>query len=646
MEVAGYHELVLVGSGGNAHVYRAKDDTTGAVVAIKILRGGGDESVTRRFERERTLMAELENIASVVPIHESGVGATGDPYLVMPLYTGGSLQDRVASSPMPWREAVTLTKRMSESIALAHAKRILHLDIKPANVLLDNAGEPWLADFGIAEMMGNTTSMSAQMMTPAFTPPERLDGAKPSEQTDLYGLVATLFALMTGSAPYITDAATGPMSVMMAVLRDPLSLDGLATDTPESVRNLLMRGMAKDPRDRPRSAIELVGLLDDILEGRKVEPLAAMAARTDDVSTPVLDSGNTVFVDRSASQAVLVASTTDNEQDSSRRGALVFAGLAVALLIAGGGIAALVLGGGDDPADEVQTAAQPVDDGDESAAETEGDDVDAEEVAVEVSGAGQSIVSEESVSQTLGEGFGDDTEASTQTSEATTTSRAATPTTATAGPTTTERAAPTTTTERAAPTTASTTSTSTTSTSSTSTTPTTREPEVTVPPLEAGFVASNGSEGAEQTISFSNITEGTATSYRWDFGDGNTSTQRAPSHTYAMPGRYSVTVTATGPGGSDSATHPVQVTANSVQFEAGWTASASPSPNQQTLNFRSITIGPVTSLTWDFGDGGTGTGANPSHTYDTPGSYTVTITATGSEGTDTATHSVRVEANG
>jgi len=170
---------------------------------------------------------------------------------------------------------------------------------------------------------------------------------------------------------------------------------------------------------------------------------------------------------------------------------------------------------------------------------------------------------------------------------------------------------------------------------------------VTDKPLEAGFVAKGGPVGDEQTVSFDNITKGDAVSYLWDFGDGATSTAKEPSHTYAVADTYSVKLTATNADGkSDSATHSVRVDENTGgTFEAGWTASAEPSPNQQTLNFTSLTVGPVTSLTWDFGDGNTGTGATVQHTYALPGRYTVTITATGPLGTDTATHPVRVDAN-
>ena len=87
MRLDGFEDLQLIGSGGNAHVYQALETVSGKLVALKVLRGGGDESVRRRFERERSVMAELSSIANVVPVYESGITKDGDPFLVMPLYS-------------------------------------------------------------------------------------------------------------------------------------------------------------------------------------------------------------------------------------------------------------------------------------------------------------------------------------------------------------------------------------------------------------------------------------------------------------------------------------------------------------------------------------------------------------------------------
>ena len=266
VEISGYEDFSLVGSGGNAHVYSARRSNTDDVVAVKVLRGGGDPTVTRRFERERNAMASLELLDHVAPILESGTTPSGDPFLVMPLFDGGSLQERISDGPIPWREALVVVRKIANAVSEAHSRRILHLDIKPANVLLDSAGEPFLADFGIAEAMGTTASMSAQMFTPAYTAPERLDGAKPSEQTDVYGLGGLAYALLSGEAPFVLDQEMTPAAMILAVLHDDVSTVALSELSPPVVVELVGDTLSKAVEDRPQSAEELRDRIDEILD--------------------------------------------------------------------------------------------------------------------------------------------------------------------------------------------------------------------------------------------------------------------------------------------------------------------------------------------------------------------------------------------
>ena len=266
VEISGYEDFSLVGSGGNAHVYSARRSNTDDVVAVKVLRGGGDPTVTRRFERERNAMASLELLDHVAPILEFGTTPSGDPFLVMPLFDGGSLQERISDGPIPWREALVVVRKIANAVSEAHSRRILHLDIKPANVLLDSAGEPFLADFGIAEAMGTTASMSAQMFTPAYTAPERLDGAKPSEQTDVYGLGGLTYALLSGEAPFVLDQEMTPAAMILAVLHDDVSTVALSELSPPVVVELVGDTLSKAVEDRPQSAEELRDRIDEILD--------------------------------------------------------------------------------------------------------------------------------------------------------------------------------------------------------------------------------------------------------------------------------------------------------------------------------------------------------------------------------------------
>ena len=158
------------------------------------------------------------------------------------------------------------------------------------------------------------------------------------------------------------------------------------------------------------------------------------------------------------------------------------------------------------------------------------------------------------------------------------------------------------------------------------------------PPPTAAFNGTPTTGTAPLTVNFSDQSTGSPTSWAWDFGDGGTSAQQNPSHTYATPGVYTVSLTATNSAGSDTATRVDYITVNApppptAAFNGTPTTGTAP----LTVNFSDQTIGGPTSWSWDFGDGNTSTAQNPSHTYATPGVYTVSLTATNSAGSDTAT---------
>ncbi|MFN7975615.1 MAG: PQQ-dependent sugar dehydrogenase [Acidobacteriota bacterium] len=156
------------------------------------------------------------------------------------------------------------------------------------------------------------------------------------------------------------------------------------------------------------------------------------------------------------------------------------------------------------------------------------------------------------------------------------------------------------------------------------------------PPV-ADFSGTPTSGNAPLPVQFSNLTSGAVNSYSWDFGDGGTSTLVNPSHTYNAPGTYTVALTATGPGGSDTNTKPGYITVTVNAPVADFSAAPLTGPAPLAVAFTDMSTGPITTWAWDFGDGGTSATQNPGHTYLAAGSYTVALTVTGPGGSDTMT---------
>jgi len=166
---------------------------------------------------------------------------------------------------------------------------------------------------------------------------------------------------------------------------------------------------------------------------------------------------------------------------------------------------------------------------------------------------------------------------------------------------------------------------------------------VSTPPV-AGFTATPLSGAAPLSAAFTDTSTGSVTTWSWDFGDGGTSTLRNPVHTYTTAGAYTVGLTVTGPGGSDTKTLTGYVTVSPAPPVAGFTATPLSGPTPLSVTFTDTSTGSVTAWSWDFGDGGTSTLRNPVHTYTTVGAYTVGLTVTGPAGTDTMTKPAYIQA--
>lgn len=251
--IQGYSDLVQVAKGGFGVVYRARQDRHGRIVALKLLLVDVlDERARMRFDRECQAMGSLSWHPNVVALHDSGVTPEGQPYIAMEFLDAGSLGDRLSRGPLPWPEAVAAAVQVSGALGAAHAAHILHRDLKPENLLVGPFGEIKLGDFGIASIEGSTrTTAGNASFTVNHVAPEILQGRPPDERSDLYSLSSTITTLITGTAPFESDADESFAVTMARVLHTPAPR---LTSVPPALADLLAGAMAKDPAERPPSA--------------------------------------------------------------------------------------------------------------------------------------------------------------------------------------------------------------------------------------------------------------------------------------------------------------------------------------------------------------------------------------------------------
>ncbi|WP_432559489.1 serine/threonine-protein kinase [Granulicoccus sp. GXG6511] len=257
--VPGITDAVQIGQGGFGKVYRAHQEDLNRDVAVKVLTNVDlDAEARQRFTREARAIGRLSGHPNVVDVYAQGMTTDDAPYLIMELCTGGSLGDRVKQGQhMSWQEATEDIVAIAGALQTAHAVGILHRDIKPANLLVDSYGTAKLADFGIAHV-GSEASMTATGMmagSPAHIAPELVMGQKPTPASDVYSMASTLFALITGNAPFVRDGDTSILTLIQRITNEPpphLTQWGV----PGPMADLVAAAMSKKPEGRPQSVDE------------------------------------------------------------------------------------------------------------------------------------------------------------------------------------------------------------------------------------------------------------------------------------------------------------------------------------------------------------------------------------------------------
>jgi serine/threonine protein kinase len=248
-----YKLLVDIGQGGMSTVYKARDLDTKKEVAVKVLTPyvAQEPKFRERFDREIRLLKDLEH-AHIVPVLNYGEDE-GITYIVMPFYSGGTLQDRIDDGGLGLDEVGRFMEELTGALQYAHDKGIVHRDIKPSNVLVDKDGQAMLSDFGFAYVSETSHSLTGSVLigTPAFMSPEQCRGEEINARSDQYSLGAVLYQLTTGRLPFDGDT---PMSVVIKHINDPLPRPRfLNPHLPDVLEAVIMKSMAKDPEDRYES---------------------------------------------------------------------------------------------------------------------------------------------------------------------------------------------------------------------------------------------------------------------------------------------------------------------------------------------------------------------------------------------------------
>src|SRR6266581_7505953 len=298
-ELGDYELLEEIGRGGQGVVFRARQKSLNRIVALKVISLGqwASKAHLKRFRLEAEAAASLDH-PCIVPIYEVGE-RDGSCYFSMKFVEGGQLDDVPKRQPMPIRRAVELIAKVARTVHYAHEHGILHRDIKPGNILRDAEAEPHLTDFGLARLVESESSVTQTLDvlgTPSYMAPEQAVGnnAAISSVTDVYGIGAVLYQLLTGQPPFAGGATYETIKLLLDT--EPKKPRLLNPKIDRDLSTICLKCLEKDPKRRYPSALDLA---EDLERWLKHEPIVAR-------HTGVFTRGRK-WVRRNPTSALLVA---------------------------------------------------------------------------------------------------------------------------------------------------------------------------------------------------------------------------------------------------------------------------------------------------------------------------------------------------
>ena len=254
-QIPGLTDWRPLARGGFAIVWEARQESLNRLVAVKVDQRRLDTaSERRRFLREAGAAGRMSGHPGIVTVHDAGILSDDRPFLVMELCPGGSLTRWLKPEARPTQNRVReVGVRIADALAAAHARGVLHRDVKPANILIDAYDNAGLADFGLAAMPepGENLAETMEGFTPAYAPPELFRQETPTERGDVYALAATLYALLAGRPPRGTDGKKPSIDTALRQLENPIEpIDGVDAE----LMDILLAALDDDPADRPTAA--------------------------------------------------------------------------------------------------------------------------------------------------------------------------------------------------------------------------------------------------------------------------------------------------------------------------------------------------------------------------------------------------------
>lgn len=266
-----YQIIKSIGEGGMANVYLAYDTILDRDVAVKILRGdlSNDEKFVRRFQREALNASSLSH-PNIVEVYDVG-DDNGQYFIVMEYIDGKNLKDLLKKrGKLTLSEVVDIMSQIADGLSVAHDSYIIHRDIKPQNIMILENGLIKITDFGIAMAMNATqlTQTNSVMGSVHYLPPEQASGKGSTLKSDIYSMGILMYELLTGTLPYRGDNA---VEIALKHLKEPLpSIREILPDIPQSVENIILKSIAKNPKNRYNDAREMYEDLKTCLDDSRL----------------------------------------------------------------------------------------------------------------------------------------------------------------------------------------------------------------------------------------------------------------------------------------------------------------------------------------------------------------------------------------